>query len=292
MNQDTNITYHPVYDTVIPQLLLRPVDSTTASQPDNNDYLLLCNDSVFAPYVADSVTTYRQSMFVNSHVGHHGNEPQMRNATPEIDWMFVVIVALLALLSLNLNNIRFKLKDIFSSLFDTRVLERLERENNVKTISLINMTGIYLASVAAVATHIASSQPSLFITIPEPLFYALLTVSLILFVVLKGALLRLIGNIFNDSVPAQSYLTSNHLFYFVGALLLPPMLLFVYFAGPLKQAATAIALAIISIILILRIIRGIQLILTNTKTSKLYLFYYLCILEIVPILAMVKILIY
>lgn len=292
MNQDTNIVYHPVYDTVIPQLLLRPVDSTTLSTPDSNDYLLLCNDSIFAPYAADSVTLFRPSMFANSHTSHFGNEPQLRDVSQGFDWMFFVIIAMLALVSINLNRLRFNLKDIFASLFNQHTQGRVERENNVKTSSLLSMTFIYLASVAAVATRIATSQLDVILTIPEPLFFAILTGILFLYVILRGGLIRLIGSIFNDIYPVQAYLTSNHFFFFVGALILPPLLLFVFFAEPIEQTALAIATAIIAIILIVRLARGLQLILTNSKTSKLYLFYYLCTLEIVPILVMVKILTY
>lgn len=296
MQQDTNIvrhiaTQHVVFDTAAPKMLLRPVDSSMSAQVDTSDYLLLCNDSVFAPYAADSMETFRESMFVDNNIQGHGNEPQLRNNVPELDWMFFVIVALLSIISLYLNHIRFNLRDIFMSLFNQRVQGRVERENNVKTLSLIPMTGIYFASLAAVATQIVTSQLNLRLTIDEPLFYAALTGSLILFILLRGGLIRLIGNIFNDNNSVQLYLTSNHLFYFVGGMILTPMLLFVFFTDDNSTTALATATTFIAILLVVRLIRGVQLILTNSKTSKLYLFYYLCILEIVPILVMAKILI-
>ena len=291
MPQDTNIARYIVYDTVVPKLLLRPSDSLTVAKADSNDYLLVCNDSIFAPYAADSLTTYRESMFVKSVTHTSNNEPAMRNTTSGFDWMFFVIMLLLTLISIYINQTRFSLKDILTSLFDQRAQSRVERENNVKIRNLIPMTGIYLASAASIITLLACGEHGVRLTVSLPVFYLATVGVLFLYILLRGGLIRLIGNIFEDSASVQLYLTNNHLFYFVGGILLTPLLLFVYYAGAGQTTALYIAIGIISIVLTIRFIRGIQLILTNSKTSKLYLFYYLCILEIVPILVMAKIII-
>lgn len=291
MINDTTIIHYTVYDTAVPKLLLRPVDSVSVSHADTGNYLLLCNDSIFAPYAADTTTVYRKSMFSSSQQLKQKQEPIMLNNSQNIDWMFFVIMALLSLMSIYINHIRFNLKDIFSSLFNQRVQGRVERENNVKIRNLIPMTGIYLAAIAAVVTRLTTSQLSMRLTVPEPLFYAALVGILIILLLFKGALIRLIGNVFNDSNSTLLYLTSGHLFYFVGGMILTPLLLFVYFADNAQINYLIIAAIVIAIVLIFRFIRGIQLILTNSKSSKLYLFYYLCILEIAPILVLTKILI-
>lgn len=296
MTQDTNIAHHAtaqlvVYDTAVPKMLLRPVDSVTTTERDTGDYLLLCNDSVFAPYAIDSLTTYCESMFATNSHGTITNDTQMRGSVQSLDWMFFVIVGLLILMSAYINSIRFSLKDIFTSLFDQRVQGRVERENNVKITSLLPMSGIYVAAVAAAIIQFITIHMSLRLTVPLPLFYAALVGTLILFLLLRGGLIRLVGSIFNDTDSMRLYLTNGHLFYFVGGMVLTPLLLFVFFAGKGSSTALTIALAIVAVILITRFVRGLQLILTNSKSSKLYLFYYLCILEIVPILVMAKILI-
>ena len=291
MTQDTNIARYIVYDTAVPKLLLRPSDSLTVTKADSSDYLLLCNDSVFAPYAADSLTTYRESMFAESTLRSPSNEPTTRNEVQGFDWMFYVVILLLTIISIYINQIRFSLKDIFMSLFDQRVLSRVEREHNVKSRNLIPMTIIYLASVSSVITQLACMESGIRLTVSIPIFY-LATLGVInLFILIRNALIRMIGSIFEDNESVQLYLTSSHLFYLVGGILLTPLQLLVYFAGEARTAALYTSIGIIAIILIVRFIRGIQLILTNSKTSKLYLFYYLCILEIVPILAMAKILI-
>lgn len=296
MTQDTNIiqhthttTTHVAYDTAVPKLLLRPADSLMYPRPDTANYLLLSNDTVFAPYADDTVVTYRESLFAFTTHTTQEPEPQMRNNVQTLDWMFFVIVGLLALTSLYINHIRFSLKDIFLSLFNTRAQGRVERENNVKISNLVPMSGIYLAALAALISQIATNMMNVRLMVSPPLFYTALTTALILYVLLRGVLIRLVGDIFGDNSSVMLYLTSNHLFYFVGGMLLTPLLLFVYFAGNGSETAIYIATFFAALLTVARFIRGIQLILTNSKTSKLYLFYYLCILEIVPILAMAKI---
>lgn len=289
MTQELHISQPLIVDTAVPKLLLRPADSIMYPQLDTADYLLLCNDSVFAPYADDTLTTYCESMFASSPHISSAHEPQLRNSVQGIDWMFFVIVGLLALTSLYLNHIRFNLKDIFMSLFNQRVQGRVERENNVKIRNLIPMTGIYIAALSSLICQIATSYIKIHLTVEAPIFYTLLTAALILYVLLRGVLIRLVGDIFRDNGSVLLYLTSNHLFYFVGGMVMTPLLLFVYFAGNGSKTALIIASIFAIILLITRFLRGIQLILTNSKSSKLYLFYYLCILEIVPILAMAKI---
>lgn len=270
---------------------MRPVDTISEPEADSSDYLLLCNDSVFAPYSADSLPRMRESMFSTNplHVQYQNSE--LRGNTGGLDWMFFVIIGLLVLVSVYLNRIRFSMKDIFMSLFDQRVQERVEREGNVKIRNLIPMTGIYLASLAAVITSLATQHLDIRLTVSVPVFYLLLLGSLVLSMLVRGGLIRLIGSIFKDENSVELYLTSTHLFYFVECLLLTPLLLLVFFGGAISRVALIISIAIIGITLVTRVIRGIQLILTNSRTSKLYLFYYLCILEIVPILVVAKILI-
>ena len=48
---------------------------------------------------------------------------------------------------------------------------------------------------------------------------------------------------------------------------------------------------VIALLFTIRLIRGLKLILTFSKTPKVYLFYYLCILEIVPIIIIIKVVI-
>ncbi len=290
----TNAAPHHIqehFNTVIPETLLRPNDSIFQPQVDTTDYILLCNDSAFAPY-KDLPIVYKESMFVGSKRHNDLVQPTLHHTRLSSDWIFTTIILLLAFISLYINNQKFKIKDIFQSLFDTRVLDRVFRESNIRTTSLLPMVGIYFASIALVIIKIIHQSNTFVITNPDYIFYLLTLAALSGYILLKNGIIRLLGNIFEDRAATMLYISSNNLFYFIGGLISVPLLLFLFFCTPAENTFLRIILFLIGIIFIVRVFRGIQLILTNSKTSKLYLFYYLCIFEIVPILVMVKVLLF
>lgn len=278
-------------NTEIPVTLLRPHDSIFHPTIDTTDYLLLCNDSVFAPY-KDLPTQYRESMFAGNSHKSEPLQPGTRDNKPSGDWIFATIILLFTFVSIFLNNQKFKLKDIFQSLFDTRVLDRVFRESNIRPASLLPMVGIYMASLALVIIKLADTSNTFVTTLPNHILYLLVLSGLALYLFLKNSLIRLLGNIFEDRAATMLYIASNNLFHFIGGLVSVPLMLLLFYCTTAENALLNASIFFVGIIFIVRLFRGIQLILTNSKTSKLYLFYYLCIFEIVPILVMAKIVLY
>lgn len=277
-----------LYNTDIPTTLLRPDDTVFNPTPDTAQYLLLCNDSLFAPYTQQQ-PRQRESMFATNTHSQPLTQPIMHTTPASSDWIFATVILLLALVSIYLNNQKFKLRDIFQSLFDIRVLERVSRESNIRTASLLPMVGIYIAAIAMVVLKTALHIDSIVLPMPPHLFFLVTLASLTAFLLLKNGFIRLLGNVFDDKSATTLYIVSNNLFYFVGGLATTPLLLILYYFTPAEDFTLKTTIAIIAIIFITRLFRGMQLILTNSKTSKLYLFYYLCIFEIIPILVIAKI---
>ncbi|MBP5548091.1 MAG: DUF4271 domain-containing protein [Bacteroidales bacterium] len=306
MRQDTNTTiqtikdshavhvahHTPRFDTATPKLLLQPPDSlmTVDTLPQTDDYLLLCNDSVFAKY-NDCETQYRESMFLgNSHSSAEPPQPILgRQKEGYSGWFFGTIVLMLAIVSIFINSRRFKLKEAFQSLFDRRVLERVLRENNVKMWSLLPMTGIYIACLALTVVR-ATDFSGIHTHYSELQLFLASFAGIAAFILVKNSLIRLIGNVFNDSGSTSLYVANSHFFFLAGGLVLTPLQLLSFYGSGLSSTSLKISTFFIAILFIVRLLRGIPLILSNSKTSKLYLFYYLCIFEIVPILVMVKLL--
>lgn len=291
MNDTIQAIQYQSFDTVIPVTLLRPSDSVAAPDADTSNAILMCYDSVFAPY-ADMPVKYHKSLFANN--SHYSSVPSQNTRTqePSNDWIFGALVLILVLMGLYIKHQKFKIKDILQSIFNTRVLDRVAREFNIKPRTLMPMTGIYLASAAFIVLKAKDILYGSFdFGVNNALFYLSTLGFLVLFILAKNSIIRLLGNIFEDTPSTSLFITNNYLFYFVGALLVSPLLLLAYFNSELGSTALKTSEIIVLIIFTFRLIRGIQLILTNSKSSKLYLFYYLCILEIVPILVTTKIVI-
>ena len=281
------------YDSILPFYMIETADSNVvmAEQSEEEDYLLMCNDSLFARHT-DDTTIYRESMFAWNTHSTQSVTPLPREHDSNEDWMFGVIVLLLAIMSLYINSRKFKLKDIFLSLFDIRVMERIARESNIKSWSMLPMVGIYLADLSVIAIDLTRQQTYLHSGASAVVQYLIILGILTAFITLKNGFIHLLGNIFEDKSSTSLYIANSHLFHFVGALALTPVLLLILYGTGISKAATTAAIIIILTTFIIRLFRGFQLILTNSKTSKLYLFYYLCILEIVPILVAAKILLF
>ena len=250
-----------------------------------------CYDSVLAPF-RDLPVVQRPSMFAGSELHRDAVAPQERAASQQYDWVFGIIVLLLATMSIYLNRHKFKLKELLASLFDKRVLFRVFRDNNLKPFSLMPIAIIYLAGIALLAVQGAGRLSLDTLLLPQVVQYLLLLAGLLLFFLLKNGLVLLLGSIFEEVGNAKLYTTNTYLFYFVGGLLTVPFMLLMTYNEALAQGTMIAYAGVIVILFVVRMLRGVQLILSSSNSSKLYLFYYLCIFEIVPILVAIKVIIH
>lgn len=245
-------------------------------------------DSVLA-HIEHPVPVLKKSLFK----GHQLKSVGM-NASPRIEqgtgsWLFCSVIVLLALISWFINSYRFRIRDIFSAAFSVRGLNFLFRENNfTRELSLLPMSLFYFGGLSFylyfwaqwAGVRVGGGQDWI-------LFLSLLG-ACILFYVLRSGLIRLLGSIFENSSATSLYMANTYIYSFVSAIFVVPLTLIIFYA-PRFQFFLAILLGIIvGILFIMRLFRGMKIMLKQTKNSKLYLFYYLCILEIVPILIAVK----
>jgi len=269
--------------------LLQPVDTTSIDsiEEKDEDYLLACEDSILAPY-ANWEAPQRESMFAQREQSQTDPNPQLRQTPDGSDWVFGILTLLIALTSVYLNSQKFLMKDILQSLFDRRAMERVFRENNLKPRSLLPMTCIYLGALSLVANELICNIPGAMIVRSAILQYLILFAGVTTYYLLKNEIIRMFGALFEDRHATTLYISSNSLFYFIGGIGATPLALLYFFAPGANSTLLTMLGIFVAIVFALRIVRSLQLILTNSKSSKLYLFYYLCIVEIVPILLIVK----
>lgn len=276
-------------------LYVIPYAATDTVEEDPAEWVepvyVACYDSVLAPF-RDMPVVQRPSMFAASEQHRDVVAPQERAAGHQYDWVFGIVVLLLATMSIYLNRRKFKLKELLASLFDKRVLFRVFRDNNLKPFSLMPIAIIYLAGIALLAVQGAGRLSVDMMPLPEVVIYLLLLVGLLLFFLTKNGLTLLLGTIFEELGNAKLYITNTYLFYFVGGLLTVPFMLLMTYNETLALGTMIAYASVIVILFVVRMLRGVQLILSSSNSSKLYLFYYLCIFEIVPILVAIKVIIY
>lgn len=254
-------------------------------------------DSVFAAHAPEAPLRHR-SLFEEHTLAPSSNGLLARPYHDTPGWIFCLLLAMAALLSIYFNTYRLRLGNVLRSAIQKREMEYFVRDNNFRRrASILPMLLLYSGTMSLAIYRFYPSAVNMWRGIGLCLgFFALLSTWLLL----KNGLIRLLGNIFENNASAALYVANNYIYQLLASILLTPILLLSFFApwqpalgasAPWQPAVGSAIPIIVAAFFIIRTIRGMQLILTNAKSSQFYLFYYLCTLEIVPILVAWKTLI-
>ena len=273
----TDSTFHPFYfyDT---SFLYDPSLIDTTNQSVGTDF-----DSLLSHYEWPEIQ-YRKSLFTGHAmpVKHRAQERTVDNAG---GWIFGAVIVAVLLIALFLSRTRIKLGEALGSAFSLRVMARIFRDHNIiKTSALLPAGLIYMIEFALLGFYFGGSDVASSLDATPFGTYLVILVACIVGYLLRLGLISLLGNVFQNGTAIGLYNATSFLLHLVGAILLAPLLLLVFFYEPFAQSCLWTAIFIVVIIFIVRIIRGLLLILTHSTSSRFYLFYYLCIVEIVPFL--------
>lgn len=250
-----------------------------------------CIDSVFAQF-NDIVPQSRESLFTEHKLQtstlDNASEARHLNGTP--DWIFGVLVVLLILLSVLINTLSIKTTEIIQALFNPRVLYRLLRDTNTRDLRpLLPMALINMATIALVP--FAIKIPTLIQTPLDGLaYFGIALAGLIFYFFVRNGCVHLLGAIFENSPATSIYIANTYIFDYISGMIALPMLMLVSYCTLPKGLVYTFG-GLLGLLMLMRLVRGIFLTISNVKNSKFYLFYYLCILEIVPLLIALKVLI-
>lgn len=191
--------------------------------------------------------------------------------------IFTVIIAYLLLTKLFLK----KTNQIFNGILSHSIL---------LPISLT-----LFSSTIAILIYAAISYFDFFPIIPIQshflIFLSLFTISTIFFLI-RYILIYFFGLLFKTKDVCFKYNSNQIGFYFINVLILMPIaFLFYYLPISTNNILLIIILVAASILLVIRVIRGLIIVLNQAKFYKFYLFFYLCTLEFLPILIIIKLLI-
>lgn len=243
-------------------------------------------DSIFTPMeqaeptLHKSLFTHHQLQVKNSH--EIAIQPHYAHG-----WMFVFILLSIFLTCLYVRAKQIRLLDLLQSAIDVRALDRMLRDTNLThapdqvPIALISLLPLALVGYVSFLPQSSNNLIAVlnFLLVMLGIYAAYFT---------RNGLLRIMGHAFNNTESVHVYLSSNYIYLFLYGLVGSAMAFFVCYTGDMCHTFLNIMLGILGVLLVARIIRGMLIILTLSKTSKLYLFYYLCILEIVPIVIIAK----
>lgn len=210
-------------------------------------------------------------------------------------WLLAFLLTILALLMAVRIFYRKSFSELASAFFSFRYTSQLVRDENI----LLQRTTIILTIVFTLTLAMFFYQSGTLLKWNLPfaitgfkayLFFALLISVIYTF---KFLILKIAGFIFDISQEMETYVFNvfliNNMF---GLLLLPVVIInFLYPSFSITQIMGLSVLIAAGIFFLYRLIRGVFISRESGERSPFYLFFYLCALEIAPLLVLFKVLI-
>jgi hypothetical protein len=204
------------------------------------------------------------------------------------DWMFAVLLTGFILIAWTLVFYYKRFTTVISASFSKRHLSQLTREGNL----LRERITISLSAVYILATSLLIYQLNMFyFKWNDPVMngfrlYVLITLLVVLFWTMKLFAMNLLSVVFKTYQSNHEYLLNIMLFSTLSSLILLPLLVLSVYLN--SRIILDISLIIISLIFITRFIKGMMIGVQLTRFSYLFLFVYLCALELLPLVVILK----
>jgi len=245
-------------------------------------------DSIFPPIGLRPLPQVRKSLFTHSQLAvQHHQEINIHHAGTS-GWYLGIIALSIFLICFFLRHKQIRLVTILQSAIDHRAMDRLLRDTNLThapdmtPIAFIMLIPLVLVGYYFFFTHGNN-------TWLEMAHYLMLLLAGTVIYFARNGIFRFIGNAFDNQEVVHLYLSSNYIYHFLYAVAAAALAFLILYTDSIGHIFFYILAGILAILFSARVIRGLQLILTFAKTSKFYLFCYLCILEIVPIVILIKV---
>jgi hypothetical protein len=279
----------------------------TQSKPDSL-FLLMANDSVPQPIDAPPIRKFcqdttigLQSMTVTpagpspspfrTHLLKPVHKAPVEYKSLQPDWVFGVFGLCLILLAWMTFFYRKRLMQVIYGTFSKRYLSAMSREGNLfKERISVSLAAIYILMFSMAIYQAAGIYLKWnFRGIPDILVYLILCAGTILFWVVKIVAMNFLSRIFKTGATNHAYLVNTMIFSSVTGLILLPALFFMVYLKSLPLLF--LSFIILGLLFSVRFIKGLMIGFSLTKFSYLFLFVYLCALELLPLAVLLKLVI-
>lgn len=203
-------------------------------------------------------------------------------------WVLLVVFVLFSALAIVKLLFPLDFEVIVSAYFNERILQQVSKEDNMMTSwPYVILYLIFSLALGLFITVINASFLNYDILNFESYIRTSLVVALLF--IAKILMIRFLSFIFELKKVAREYVAVLYLVYFNSMLILMPFLLLVLFVPAVYFKLILIFFSTIASMLFLyRFLRTVVGLFGNLKFSVFYLILYLCVLEVAPILILVK----
>lgn len=240
-----------------------------------------------SPKIPNSTST---SLFSNHLLKPSSDQPDWK--APNTDYWIPGILFFCFVVYVYLKTqYRKKINEVFNVFFSNRTLNKLSREDYAlnNRLSLGMMLVFILTS--SLFLYELNDRYKWMKTIYGYEFWTYVKIILIVSGLFfsKIFMVRMLGMIFNRSHEAEEQIFNIFLFNKVlGLFLFPIVIGIVFIDAHYKNLFIYSVPILLSLIFIYRILRSFSSYITDSNFSKLYLFMYLCALEIIPLVVIIK----
>jgi len=206
-------------------------------------------------------------------------------------WYFWSILAIVSYLAwTRFKNAKF-INQTMNAVWDNHLANRMFREKNERISTFIlKMLLVYYLTAGLFcyqALHYFSGDT---VTLPGLVLFLVFSFSLAVIHAIKIVVLRIVGHVFDRGKLTQEYIHNVNLSYITTGIILLPVVLAIPYLNAYVIPEFALIVCGISIYYLAflqRLLRGV-IISIQQNVSILYIFLYLCALEIIPLALVVK----
>jgi len=204
------------------------------------------------------------------------------------DWITIVFLACLFIFAWIQTSYSKRLSQIFRAVAQQHHINQLERDGNLfKERIALGLSLNYFMVASIFIFQILHEFGSIPVGFNNLVITGIIFGAILVYQVLKSLAIRVSGVIFNSSESARQYQLIILIFnYIIGIVLLPVVIIAFYWNSVFFLIS---GLAIISLLILYRLVRGFLTGLNNKSYNLFYLFLYLCTLEILPLLLIYKV---
>lgn len=204
-------------------------------------------------------------------------------------WVLIIIVLLMLGFGMLKKAFPKHIDSIVESFYSNRMLNQISKEGNLFSSWPFLFFFILFGFTIAMFLYLVGKSALLHFDLDGFDWFLVLTAIVIGLFSLKILILRILAFLFDLRKMVQEYTSILYLSYFNTALIFLPLVV-VFSLTPFRFAGiiTYLALILVAFIFIFQFIRAGALILSNYQFPKVYLFIYLCALEICPLLILLK----
>lgn len=206
------------------------------------------------------------------------------------DWILIVILICLALIAWTHVFYSKRIRLMYRAPFSQRNMNQLLREGDIMTERFtLTYCIVYILTFSLLIYEINRVLVGFrFSNLNDLTIFGVLNLLVIGYYALKICLILFLGSVFKTRETTLNYLLNLLIFSMIaGPLLLVFLIPFLFMPDNIFLYMSILAAGLL---LLFRFVRGFFIGMTLTKFSYLFLFVYLCSLEILPVLVLVKIL--